>query len=58
MRSENTGKKDPWTPPARVEGLQALPNVEKVIALEGADCFHARARRALLRWLVQELAHT
>jgi len=32
---EITGKKDPWTPGPRVDRLQALPNVEKVVALEG-----------------------
>jgi len=33
----STGKKDPWTPAARVERLASLPNVEKVVALQGFD---------------------
>ncbi len=38
------GSKDPWTPAARVEKMQDLPSVEKVIRLDGVGhCPHDEA---------------
>ena len=38
------GSEDPWTPPARVDGLQSIKSVERVIRLDGAGhCPHDEA---------------